>query len=162
MVPPGWACPPQFYAANDGCDCGCGAFDPDCADATSAPCQFCNDPGSCSPGGCPGSIDPMNNAVCVPAGPEVCGNGVDDDLDGATDCADSDCLGQPGCAPPAWKCPLPFYGTKDGCDCGCGAFDPDCTTTNVGSCQFCSDTGSCNVGQGCPGNISPTQNETCL
>jgi trypsin len=31
--------------------------------------------------------------------PEVCGDGVDNDGDGATDCADSDCDDAPGCAP---------------------------------------------------------------
>lgn len=30
--PAGWTCLPSFYAAADGCDCGCGAVDPDCAD----------------------------------------------------------------------------------------------------------------------------------
>ncbi|MCA9673080.1 MAG: hypothetical protein KC503_46125 [Myxococcales bacterium] len=33
----------------------------------------------------------------TPAGKEVCNNGIDDDQDGATDCADLDCALDPGC-----------------------------------------------------------------
>jgi hypothetical protein len=29
-VPLHWHCSPMFYAAEDGCDCDCGAPDPDC------------------------------------------------------------------------------------------------------------------------------------
>jgi hypothetical protein len=29
-VPESWTCDPMFYNALDGCDCGCGAYDPDC------------------------------------------------------------------------------------------------------------------------------------
>ncbi len=29
-VPAGWTCPPEYYAALDGCDCQCGVLDPDC------------------------------------------------------------------------------------------------------------------------------------
>jgi len=28
--------------------------------------------------------------------------------------------------PASWTCPASYYGTLDGCDCGCGAWDPDC------------------------------------
>jgi hypothetical protein len=31
--------------------------------------------------------------------PEVCGDGLDNDLDGDADCADSDCASDPGCKP---------------------------------------------------------------
>ncbi len=31
---------------------------------------------------------------------EICDNGIDDDADGDTDCADSDCAADPACAPP--------------------------------------------------------------
>lgn len=31
-VPEAWTCDPAFYNAMDGCDVGCGAFDPDCSD----------------------------------------------------------------------------------------------------------------------------------
>ena len=32
---------------------------------------------------------------------EDCNNGVDDDGDGAVDCADTDCAGDPACGPPS-------------------------------------------------------------
>jgi hypothetical protein len=30
-VPSAWICKPKWYATGDGCDCNCGAYDPDCA-----------------------------------------------------------------------------------------------------------------------------------
>jgi len=29
-VPTSWTCSKDYYAADDGCDCDCGAYDPDC------------------------------------------------------------------------------------------------------------------------------------
>ena len=31
MVPSSWVCDPSYYGVGDDCDCGCGAYDPDCA-----------------------------------------------------------------------------------------------------------------------------------
>ena len=31
-VPSSWHCPADYYNAKDGCDCNCGAYDPDCDD----------------------------------------------------------------------------------------------------------------------------------
>lgn len=33
-----------------------------------------------------------------------------------------------------WKCPSNWFGMSDGCDCGCGAPDPDCGSTPGGAC----------------------------
>ena len=33
-VPLAWTCDPSYYNVSDGCDCACGAWDPDCADAS--------------------------------------------------------------------------------------------------------------------------------
>ena len=61
-----WTCYFEFYDADDGCDCGCGIIDPDCADATVASCEYCSGVGSCGDlGGCPSKIDPVNNATCL-------------------------------------------------------------------------------------------------
>lgn len=30
MIPDAWRCDPDYYAFLDGCDCQCGAYDPDC------------------------------------------------------------------------------------------------------------------------------------
>ena len=64
-VPEGWTCNDAFFAALDGCDCGCGVQDPDCLDETLDVCDYCDDAGSCSEDECPGSIDPDNNAICT-------------------------------------------------------------------------------------------------
>jgi len=53
----------------------------------------------------------------------------------------------------AWTCNLAFLGTEDGCDCGCGAPDPDCAglgCTEPGcadaACAFCYDASGSDVG----------------
>jgi cysteine-rich repeat protein len=63
--PPAWSCVLSYYDAGDGCDCGCGVVDPDCADATVASCAFCRPNGSCGNGACPSNIDPIDNAACL-------------------------------------------------------------------------------------------------
>jgi hypothetical protein len=46
-VPEEWFCDAGFYDADDGCDCGCGALDPDCENATEEVCGNCLPP-SCA------------------------------------------------------------------------------------------------------------------
>ena len=55
----------------------------------------------------------------------------------------------------AWTCNLAFLGTRDGCDCGCGAPDPDCGGLGCAepgcvdaACAFCYDASGSDVG--CP------------
>jgi hypothetical protein len=89
---PGWTCNASYY--NDGdCDCGCGIVDPDCADATAASCDFCDDIGSCNSSSCPGTINPTNNATCVSLAAWTCDPGYYND--GVCDCGcgmiDADC-----------------------------------------------------------------------
>jgi len=101
-VPAEWTCDVGFYQGDDGCDCACGAYDPDCDDGTSQ--VF-----GCALG-----------TTCL-ASP-----------DGST-CS----------APPvAWTCPASFFGRLDGCDCECGAYDPDCD--RAGESVF-----NCNAGETC-------------
>ena len=38
--------------------------------------------------------------------------------------------------PEGWTCNANFYGTADGCDCGCGVVDPDCEDTTIAGCGF--------------------------
>ena len=155
---PLWTCDPAYF--GDGlCDCGCGSVDPDCPTTTSEVCQYCDDPGSCNSAPCPGTIDHDDNAVCFI--PEDCENGIDDDGDGAVDCGDPDCVGVGMCPPVPWSCPVFFYGTSDGCDCGCGSVDPDCGTSSVSACVFCNDGGSCNTAPGCPGTINTVNSGIC-
>ena len=58
-----WRCQEWHYGTNDGCDCGCGIPDPDCADATSASCEYCEYPESCSAPDC-SEISSSDNSVC--------------------------------------------------------------------------------------------------
>ena len=110
-----WTCPSGYYGLGDGCDCGCGVFDPDCQNDSSNACDYCDSVGSCSGGTCPGAIDPNNNAVCDVETAWTCDLALYDGGDGC-DCGcgliDLDCNGngsinacdtcnQPGsCAPP--------------------------------------------------------------
>lgn len=61
-----------------------------------------------------------------------------------------------GAAPASWTCPSQYYGSADGCDCGCGVVDPDCS----GSCQFCNNVGSCSFTD-CTA-IDPNDSGVCL
>ena len=67
-APMGWTCLPAFYDAADGCDCGCGVIDPDCAgDATVEACTYCSGSGSCGDPnelGCPANINASDNSIC--------------------------------------------------------------------------------------------------
>uniref|UniRef100_A0A7S4PC76 LNR domain-containing protein n=1 Tax=Paramoeba aestuarina TaxID=180227 RepID=A0A7S4PC76_9EUKA len=83
--PSSWTCSDSYYNTRDGCDCDCGAEDPDCYDPTES--LF----------GC------SSTGVCV--------EGV---------CSSSHSI------PSSWSCPDSFYASRDGCDCECGAWDPDC------------------------------------
>jgi hypothetical protein len=63
-VPEEWTCDPGFFATLDGCDCGCGVFDPDCANPTADACQLCDQQGSCAEGiGCT-AIEDNDNSTC--------------------------------------------------------------------------------------------------
>lgn len=161
-IPAGWTCNVNYYGVADGCDCGCGALDPDCTDATAASCGYCE---TCSGGfasDCSTWVKADDNTQCIV--PE-CGNGM---REGPETCDDGNTTAGDGCdamcqieVPAAWTCNTGYYGTGDGCDCGCGVVDPDCADATAGSCEYCSVTGSCNTGSGCPGNIDPANNAVC-
>ncbi len=36
-----------------------------------------------------------------------------------------------------WTCDADWYGTDDGCDCGCGIVDPDCDDADIATCEYC-------------------------
>ena len=98
-----WICPWDRYASGDGCDCGCGAIDPDCGDGA-----------GCSMGRC-------FNDACVRCSEE----GRPYDCDAAKAGWDEDILGDSSSSEPS-QCNALHFGTGDGCDCGCGGPDPDC------------------------------------
>lgn len=127
----GWTCDPDYYGGDDGCDCGCGLLDPDCAGSSVNSCDYCDDNGSCNVYSCPGIINLEQNWLCseVP------------DIEG-------------------WTCNPLFYDAGDGCDCGCGILDPDCIDSTVDSCNRCNASGSCERNT-CPGYIDVWQNWMC-
>jgi len=160
-VPAAWTCNARYWGTRDGCDCGCGARDPDCDVASQEVLgceinQVCGADGRCTAGraGTPGGPPAgWNEAACQAS--------YYDDNNGC-DCGcgvrDQDCAAGPdthegrvlGCdegqvcsasgtcvageanettVPAAWasgSCPNHWYNAQDGCDCGCGAADPDC------------------------------------
>jgi hypothetical protein len=115
--PSTWTCDDAYYGDGYSCTCGCGALDPDCADATVASCHHCPEyAGSCSEQYC-ADVNPVDNSRCNPTAPEGwvcdqdwygdggcdCGCGVRDlDCANGTSQVCQHCLGEscsePGCA----------------------------------------------------------------
>lgn len=133
-VPPGPVDPPVGSAEQ--CDDG----NDEAGDGCSDMCQleegwFCATPGK-----------PCVKPTCgdgLVEGAETCDDGDDESGDGCS----VDCQREagwvcrtPGAAcealPEPWVCSLVFYGSGDGCDCGCGAVDPDCAEGDVYACDF--------------------------
>lgn len=180
-VPAGWTCDPEFYGRGDGCDCGCGEADPDCADATAASCEHCE---SCSPlaEDCAMLVDPADNTMC---GTGRCGNMM---LEGGEACdgdaslpPDFDCValgfqaGTVACnadctnvdlsmctgGPEGWTCEPSYFDADDGCDCGCGVVDPDCADMTSASCEYCENIGSCVAWNGDCSMVDAANNAAC-
>jgi hypothetical protein len=154
----GWTCNATRYDANDGCDCGCGAPDPDCGG------------GGCSPAGCAQAAcdrctDLAGEATgCAPAtwidGTHKCDTdtyGTGDGCDCGCGVDDPDCGAGEGCTAPGCKAAgcdacndgAGFFVTCGGwtcgdesdpafanaeCDCGCGVVDPYCRIVGRQSC----------------------------
>jgi hypothetical protein len=134
-------CDPAVLA--DGvCDCGCGSDDPDCAkdqgcalpgcDADG--CEVCHDAAG-RPAPCPGSFSCEASRYadgsecdcgCGRPDPDCAGLGCDaPGCDAPTCDVRHDAAGQ-AIRPAGWLCDVSRFGSGDGCDCGCGAVDPDC------------------------------------
>jgi hypothetical protein len=67
----------------------------DCADGDECTTE------ACSAGVC--EYTQAEECVCTPS-TEICGDSIDNDCDGSTDCADQNCSAAPGCAAPAEVC----------------------------------------------------------
>lgn len=138
---PAWLCDPILRGGGESCDCGCGAVDPDC-ELPDAVVFGCGPPHLAADGVACGvdarcvvpdawrcdaddfadgeTCDCECGAVdvdCAPGGLPLVGCGFLEDV-----CVDGEC----GVIPTAWTCEDRHFGALDGCDCSCGAVDPDC------------------------------------
>jgi hypothetical protein len=172
------ACEPSHLGGNDGCDCGCGVTDSDCASPlTVGACQYDNCPAGTM-------LDPAAptqcKAIVVPSGWTCgassygdgicqCGCGtVDPDCPSPVTVAS--CGSTNGCStgswpdpanlstcvtkPAGWTCSLQDYADTT-CSCGCGIPDPSCPTApHISQC----------LDDGCPSGQSPnpTQPTQCM
>ena len=149
-IPLEWTCKPEQYGSGDGCQCNCGTFDPDCNPFEAVSINCPNDDDICIPG-------PLNQPVCalrhkilsdrkliqIQSGVAVHHPQFffsnDTDIDGAPWGNYSNTYIRND-VPSTWTCNPLFYGSKDGCDCECGAWDPDCDTTKYSQKVFNCDT----------------------
>jgi len=160
VAPPGWTCSPFYYNVTDGCDCDCGLVDPDCLspnakiyNCATAPNlnSWCSDQGTCEyeaikpaeytcplffnvDKGCQcecGSYDP----ACAFTNITNCKDPTAVGCDASGACVLSGSQSKP---PASWLCPAEWYGTSDGCDCNCGAVDPDCSSSSSKIANGCS------------------------
>lgn len=106
-VPSEWTCEVHHYNSKDGCHCGCGAHDPDC-DGNGKITPILTE--------CRNHREKDNNKLKMGI-PYSCGS------DGSCIYADR--------VPESWFCDEKWYGVGDGCDCNCGAIDPDCEKSDL-------------------------------
>ena len=172
-VPEEWACVESYYDAGDGCDCACGAYDPDCDDpgASVLNCslgEICDATGVCvedsSAGGPPSAWTCLSTWYDAGDGCDCNCGAYDPDCDdpaatvyrcstGETCNAEGVCVSEEEppeepTVPEEWACVESYYDAGDGCDCQCGAYDPDCDdpSASVLNCSFgevCDATGAC-------------------
>ena len=155
----GWTCEASYFGAGDGCDCGCGALDPDCEDPTQqlfncAAGELCSAQGTCAPASagedwtCEPSYFAANDGCdcsCGAFDPDCA-----DPTQSLYGCQDGQRCGPTGQCEDAsgWICNPDFYDANDGCDCGCGVLDPDCA--KEGQQLFgCAPSETCNAAGSC-------------
>jgi hypothetical protein len=160
-----WTCDPRAYGSGDGCDCGCGVADPDCAGdgctgeyCRDNACKRCTDTsyGTSTLVGCA----PLNATWTCDASHYGTGDGcdcgcgiTDPDCKGAgcttTGCTDSSnnkcdyCHDGPSDSPGdyvpcgGWTCGEESDPAWTGteCDCGCGKPDPACRSLDRADCR---------------------------
>jgi len=140
QVPVAWTCSHRQYGSGDGCQCNCGAFDPDCDDMSAVATDCPNRDDVCIPG-------PENSAICKLRHQALSSRKTlqmdlgtpihspyfhfSDDSEGIGSWGNysSVFIRSPSQVPQSWTCNKAFYGSNDGCDCNCGAWDPDCDAT---------------------------------
>ena len=94
----------------------CNGLDDDCNGAVDEAFDFTSDEANC--GGCSRSCDAGTTCLSSSCQESTCDDGLDNDLDGTTDCLDQSCLGQVCVSPtaPSWRCGAraPDGGLTDG------------------------------------------------
>lgn len=141
-LPPGWTCDVTWFAAQDACDCGCGAPDPDC-DLPDQPLAGCGPSETCVAGVCQGAppewtcdastYNALDNCDC--------GCGAPDPDCEYEDFAVLNCMGpDPVCLPDATceACVTDCTGKVCGDD-GCGGLCGICEDPTLSAC----DSGQC-------------------
>jgi len=109
-------------------------------------------------------LDCINEGICegvaTPWDGQSDPDGGGGDTGGGGDDGGGDSGGDTGGGvPDAWTCPQEYYGADDGCDCGCGVADPDCSASTSDVCEYCTEDGSCAV-DSCD-QIDPADNTKC-
>lgn len=153
--PPAWTCPDAWYGGGlddftgiyDSCDCGCGAWDPDCDDPVGSQTLFC-DGGDWN--GTNSQVCDPELLVCVPTAwtcdpaaryDDVCDCNCGE-LDSACataacDPADPFCI-DGACAAQHWTGDAAKFADGETCHCSEGDADPDCDDIDL-DIQGCAD-----------------------
>ena len=135
----GWVCDPDWQGGSDGCDCDCGAYDPDCDDPT-ASVYRCEDWQTCdATGHCVGECVPTCDGL--QCGDDGCGGQCGTCAAGTSCSDDGQCV-------TGWSCDPYYKGDGYTCNCGCGEVDPDCADPEAyqAGCEFwqtCNEKGEC-------------------
>ncbi len=149
-LPLEWTCKPEQYGSGDGCQCNCGTFDPDCNSFEAVSINCPNSDDICIPNSLNQPICALRHEVLsdrkliqIQSGVEVHHPQFffsnDTDIDGAP-WGNYSKVYTRSVVPATWTCNSLFYGSKDGCDCQCGAWDPDCDVTIYSQKVFNCDT----------------------
>jgi hypothetical protein len=165
-------CSPASYC---GSACSCNAYpeycDPDCSCDPDCQTEGCSYNEQCETNCCYGGIcspaSYCSSSCTCNAYPEYCDPecSCDPDCDVTPICSTNDqcdtgccysgvCSPATYCGTTSWTCDPTWNGTGDGCDCGCGTMDPDCTSggcttpgCTAAGCGFCWDANGANL---CP------------
>jgi cysteine-rich repeat protein len=145
VEPPFEQCDDGNLTSGDGCSSFCAIeVGPLCGDGALNPGEQCDDGNLANGDGC--------SSVCTFEVGPLCGNGT---LDFGEQCDDGNLTNFDGCSstcvietPGQWTCEPSYYGTDDGCDCGCGILDPDCPSLSSSACDY----NNCTSGTPLPNN----------
>jgi hypothetical protein len=120
-----------FSAHGGSSNPGCPSSDPTCVTPDGGGLITGHD-GSAGTGGSSkpdGGNKPDGSKVCPTGNREICGNKIDDDCNGLTDCADPACFGDPACSKPGQE--ICNNGIDDDGDGLVDCKDPDCASSLV-------------------------------